>query len=217
MATLGYKIDDFYNLINLSVQSLLLGFCALFLSFLFALPIGYIYTFKGSFSKKIISFTIILLAVLPPFFLSMLLSNLFFHMDIKSGFISLVFAHMIPIYPYTLILMILGFSFVPQNAIYSAKIYCKNSFAGFYKFYFPFMKNQFLVAILLGLSISLSQYIITLMLSSPNFSTLMVEIVPFLQSGDLKSAASYGIVFLINTPLVLFGIYKVMRLKNGIS
>jgi ABC-type spermidine/putrescine transport system permease subunit II len=76
------------------------------------------------------------------------------------------------------------------------------------------MKSSFLIAALLGISISFSQYILTLMLSDARFSTLMLQIIPYLKSGDINTAASYGIVIFINIPLALYGIYQVFRLKK---
>ena len=52
------------------------------------------------------------------------------------------------------------------------------------------------------------------MLSSSSFSTLMLQIVPYLKSADLKSANTYAIVFILNSA---FAIYILYRLKNVIS
>jgi len=81
-------------------------------------------------------------------------------------------------------------------------------------FYFPFMKTAFLVATVLGITISMSQYIVTLMLGTPSFTTLMIQIIPYLKSADLQSANSYGIVFIVNS---IFAIYILHRLNNVIS
>jgi ABC-type spermidine/putrescine transport system permease subunit II len=110
--------------------------------------------------------------------------------------------------------MILGFSFVPKSAIYASKLYATNVLKGFVMFYLPFMKTVFLVAFVLGITISMSQYIVTLMLSSPSFSTLMLQIIPYLKSADLKSANTYALVFIANSA---FAIYIFFRLKNVIS
>lgn len=217
MAILGLRIDGVGKFFSLSLNSLVLGFCAVMLSFIFALPSAYIFTLNSGFIKKLITFMLLLLAILPPFFLSLLLSNLFFTMDMENGFFALMLAHAIPIFPYTFILMVLGFSFVPKEATSMAKLYCKSQILGFLRFYFPFMKSVFLIAFLLGLSVSMSQYILTLMLTKPSFSTLILGIVPYLQSGDMKSAATYGLVFLINTPIAFFAIYKLKAGQNVIS
>lgn len=121
---------------------------------------------------------------------------------------------MISIYPYSFVFMIVGLHCIPTQATYYAKLYASNFLKGFFLFYFPFMKPAILVAFLLGLSVSLSQYVLTLMLAKPGFSTLIIQMVPYLQSADVQSAASYGIVFLLNTFVAL---YLFFRLKNVVS
>lgn len=121
---------------------------------------------------------------------------------------------MFSILPYSFIFMVLGLNFVPKQATYFAKLYTSNFLKGYWLFYFPFMKPVILVAFLLGVSISLSQYILTLMLAKPGFTTLILRVTPYVQSGDVKSAATYGIVFLLNTLLAL---YLFFRLKNALS
>ena len=210
----GFASVDMYRLFTFTCNTFLLAFVSVLLSFVFAIPSAYIFTCKGFKTKNMIGFLVLFLSILPPFLLSILLSNLFFFLDIPNGFLALSFSHMIVIFPYTLVFMILGFSFVPTSAKYSAKIYASNTLKGFFMFYFPFMKSTFLVAFILGITISISQYVLSLMLSTPSFSTLMMQLIPYLKSADLKSANSYGIVFFINS---VFAIYFIKRLKDVIS
>jgi len=210
----GFSNIDIYRLFDVTCNTFLLAFISVIFSFVFAIPSAYIFTCKGIKTKNIMIVLVLFLSVLPPFLLSILLSNLFFFIRMPSGFFALSFSHMIVIFPYTLAFMVLGFSSVPNSAKNSAKIYASNSLKGFFMFYFPFMKSTFLVAFVMGITISVSQYILSVMLSLPSFSTLMMQLVPYLKSADLKSANSYGVIFIINS---IFAIYLIYRLKNVIS
>jgi len=208
---IGFAKPDFLELARTTFMSFSLALFATFLSFFFALPSAFAYVYHKS---KFVNFTILLLCILPPFLLSLLFSNLFFHLGVGESFFSLSFAHMLSILPYSFIFMVLGLNFVPKQATYFAKLYASNFLKGYWLFYFPFMKPAILVAFLLGVSISLSQYILTLMLAKPGFTTLILQMTPYVQSGDVQSAATYGIVFLLNTLLAL---YLFFRLKNALS
>jgi spermidine/putrescine transport system permease protein len=207
----GFAKPNFMSLVQSTFFSFSLAITATFLSFVFALPSAFAYCY---YKSKLVSFTILLLCILPPFILSLLFSNLFFYLGITESFISLSFAHMFSILPYSFIFMVLGLNLVPTGAIYYAKLYASNIIKGYWLFYFPFMKPAVLVAFLLGISVSLSQYILTFMLAKPGFTTLILRMTPYIQSGDVRSAATYGIVFLLNTLLAL---YLFTRLKNVLS
>ena len=214
MLLIGFKKIDILEILTFTANSFILAIVSVLLSFVFALPSGYIYVYKQGFYKYFIIFIVSLISILPPFLISIMFTNLFYTLQIENGFFVLSFAHMILIFPYTLALMILGFTYVPKSAIYSSKIYATNFIKGFIMFYLPFMKNLFLIASILGITISMSQYIITLMLTKPSFSTLMLQIIPYLKSADLQSANTYGIVFILNS---VFAIYILYRFKNVIS
>ena len=217
MFFIGFDFIDIQKLFILTFNTFFLAIISVILSFLFALPSAYLFTYKTSISKYIITVLLFCIAIIPPFLLSIIFSNLFFFLNIENGLLSLSFSHMIVIFPYTLVFMLMGFSYVPKSARFQAKLYATNFIKGFIMFYFPFMRSTFLLAFILGITISMSQYIITLMLSKPSFSTLMIEIIPYLKSADLKSASSYGIVFVINSALVIYLVYKTFRSKNVIS
>jgi len=212
MFFVGFDEIHLYKLLSLTMNSFLLALVSVFLSFIFAIPSAYIFS-KNRY-KYFVIVIVLLISILPPFLISIMLTNLFYFFEIPNGFVALSFAHMILVFPYTVALMILGFSYVPKSAMYASKLYATNFIKGFLMFYLPFMKNSVLVAFILGVTISMSQYIITLMLSNPSFSTLMLQIMPYLKSADLKSANTYGIVFILNSA---FAIYILYRLKNVIS
>jgi spermidine/putrescine transport system permease protein len=214
MFYIGFSAVDMYKLLVYTSNTFLLALFSVLLSFVFAIPSAYIFTSKKYKFKYLVSILLLLISILPPFLLSIVFTNFFFFFNIPNGFLTLSFAHMIMIFPYTLIFMIVGFNFVPKSAKYSAKLYAESSLKGFIMFYVPFMKSTFLVAVILGITISMSQYIITLMLSDPSFSTLMLQIIPYLKSADLKSASTYGIVFIFNS---IFAIFFIYRFKNVIS
>ena len=214
MFYIGFTFVDLYKLFIFTSNTFLLALFSVLLSFVFAIPSAYIFTSKNYKYKYLVSILLLLISILPPFLLSIVFSNFFFFFNIPNGFLSLSFAHMIMIFPYTLIFMIVGFNFVPKSAKYSALLYTDSALKGFMMFYVPFMKSTFLVAIILGITISMSQYIITLMLSDPSFSTLMLQIIPYLKSADLKSASTYGIVFILNS---IFAIFFIYRFQNVIS
>lgn len=207
----GFAKLDFLILLQATFSSFWVAFVATILSFIFALPSAFAYVYQKS---KFVSYTIYLLCILPPFLLALIFSNLFFHLGVGENFYSLCFAHMLSILPYSFIFMVLGLSFVPKQAVYFAKLHASNFLKGYWFFYFPFMKPTILVAFLLGISISLSQYILTFMLAKPGFTTLILRMTPYIQSGDVQSASTYGIVFLLNT---LLAIYLFFRLKNALS
>ena len=205
---------DMVKLFVATRNSLILAVVSVVLSFLFALPSAYVFVSQKSYYRYLVIIFVFFISIMPPFLISILFTNLFYFLGIKNGFLVLSFTHMLLIFPYSLALMILGFSYVPQSATYSSKLYASNFFTGFMMFYFPFMKNIFLVVAILGITISMSQYIVTLMLGTASFTTLMVQIIPYLKSADLQSANSYGIVFIVNS---IFAIYILYRVNNVIS
>jgi ABC-type spermidine/putrescine transport system permease subunit II len=211
---IGFSSIDLYKLFEFTCNSFLLAVISVLLSFVFALPSAYVFVYKDGYYKYFVISILMLISILPPFLISIMLSNLSDFFGFENGFGIVSFAHMIIIFPYTLALMVLGFSFVPKSAIYASKLYATNFLKGFVMFYLPFMKSVFLVAFILGITISMSQYILSLMLSSPSFSTLMLQIIPYLKSADLKSANTYALVFIANSA---FAIYIFYRLRNVIS
>lgn len=208
---IGFAKSNFFELLSTTAFSLTLALSATLLSFAFALPSAFVFMKNES---KFIGFSILLFSLIPPFLLSIVFSNLFFHLGFSQNFMSLSFTHMITIFPYSFVFTVLGLGFVPKQAIFYAKLYTSNFFKGFFLFYFPFMKASIFVAFLLGISISFSQYILTLMLAKPGFNTLIITMIPYLQSADLQSATTYGIVFLLNT---FIAFYLFSRLKNVVS
>lgn len=153
----------------------------------------------------------LVLGILPPFLLTMGISKMVFTFGVVEGFWTLSLAHAIPIFPYMLFFTMLGMARVPENVRLSARLYSGASITRFLKFYLFFMKPSLLAGILLGLTVSLSQYVMNLMLWRE--VTLTSALVPFIQSGEFGKASVYGMVFVLNIPLMLYFAQKLLKVK----
>ena len=217
LLVIGFSKVSFDKLFVEASNSILLAVFSVLLSLLLAIPSAYVYVYQLFKVKTLFGIFIFILAIIPPFILSILFVNLGYFFNIDNGLGMLIVSHSIVIFPYSFIFAIIGFNYVPKQMHKGSFIYCSSFFKRFYFFYFPYMKNALFVAFLFGISISLSQYVLTLMLSTPGFSTLILEMVPYLHSADIKRANTYGLVVIFFSFFTLFIVYNFFRKNRVLS
>ena len=199
-----YAPQFLQSMTNSLALGLVSTFIALFLSLI-------VLSFLPENFRKRVYLGALILGVVPPFLLSMGISKAVFALHLAEGFWLLSVAHAIPIFPYMLFFTFLGMGKVPLNMKLSAQLYSGSATVRFVRFYLPFMKPALLAGILLGLTVSFSQYVMNLMLWQE--VTLTSAMVPYIYSGEFGKAALYGMVFVLNLPLMVYFAQKLLKVN----
>lgn len=165
--------------------------------------VSVVLAFTVSFLSIYIPKTVWLLAffgiITPPFLLGMGLT--WVSIRLHLGNIALYFAHALSVLPYVLFFFTLSYKRIVPSLRAQAKMQANNFLDQVRYFYLPVMAPSLSAGAAVGISVSLAQYMLSLLLSS--HSTLSTQMVPLLHSGQLGGAAGYGVIYLILAPIVI--------------
>lgn len=173
------------------VWSLWLGFISVILAFLMSVVSIYL--------PKTVLISALLGIVLPPFLLGMGLTWIGIELSLGQG--ALYLAHTLSVLPYMLFFFRLSLGRVDRRLKAQARLHSGSLWVQLRYFYLPVMAPSLGAGAAVGVSVSLAQYMLSLLLSlKPTLSTQMV---PLLHSGQLGGAAGYGAIYVMLAPIVI--------------
>ena len=176
------------------VWSLWLGFISVILAFLVSIISLYL--------PKTILILALFGIILPPFLLGMGLTWVSIQFSLGQG--ALYLAHTLSVLPYMLFFFRLAHGRIDEKLKAQARLHSGSLWVQLRFFYLPVMAPSLGAGTAVGVSVSLAQYMLSLLLSSkPTISTQMV---PLLHSGQLSGAAGYGAVYVMLAPIVILSI-----------
>lgn len=150
------------------------------------------YDFRG---KKAIQIVLIMPIIIPPIVVMMGMYKSFIRLGLTESILGVVIAHIIPTLPYmiravTVSYRNLGFRWEEQ-----AKMLGSNRINRFVHVTLPFLLPGIIAGCSLTILISLSQYIITMLIGGGQISTLPIIMFPYINGGDESIGAVYSVIF----------------------
>jgi putative spermidine/putrescine transport system permease protein len=129
----------------------------------------------------------------------------FVKMGLSDTFSGVVLAHLLPTFPYVLSSFVIGFSTLGKAWEEQARMLGASRWQRVYHVVFPMMKPAILAGCSLSILVSMSQYLITLLIGGGQIQTLPIILFPYLNGGDAGTASQLMIVFVLLCLLVLWG------------
>ena len=171
--------------------SLWLGFASVILAFLVSII--------SIFLPKTIWILALLGIITPPFLLGMGLTWLGIELNLGQG--ALYLAHTLSVLPYMLFFFRLSLGRIDSRLKTQARLHSGSLWVQLRYFYLPVMAPSLGAGAAVGVSVSLAQYMLSLLLSPK--PTLSTQMIPLLHSGQLGGAAGYGTIYVMLAPIVI--------------
>lgn len=152
------------------------------------------YDYKG---KRWIEIFLILPILVPPIVIVLGLHRLFLQIYLVDTFIGVVLVHVIPTLPYMIRTITSSYRNVSFQMEDQAKMLGANSIKRFCHIVLPQILPGIIAGTGLTFLISMSQYIITIIIGGGKVVTLTMLFFPFINGGDLRIGAAYSIIFAV--------------------
>ena len=129
---------------------------------------------------------------------------LFLKIKIFNPFITVFLAHVLYALPYAVSFLQEGMS--RKMKLYEEQARVMGAVGGklFWKISLPLLYPYIFPAFMMSYILSMSQYILTLILGGGKVKSLSLIMVPYIQSGERNLASAYGLIFLCSSFLLFF-------------
>lgn len=187
-----------------TITSLVIGITVTILSLIIGLPAGRalgLYNFRG---KTLVNFMILAPAIVPAFAAAMGIHVVFIRLNLADTALGVVLVHLIPVLPYVVLVFSGVFANYDVEIEEEARTLGANLWQVFYYVTMPAIMPGVVVAALFAFMISLSQYLLTLLIGGGRVLTLPVLLLNFINSGDYPVASAISLVFIIPAVIVLW-------------
>lgn len=177
--------------------SLQIGFITTVINLVLSIPAGDAlgrYKFRG---KRIIEVILFMPIVVPPIVVMMGLHKTFIIFGLTESIMGVVLAHMIPTLPYMIRAVMISFDNLGFEWEEQGKMLGAGKINRFFHIILPFLLPGIIAGSSLTISISLSQYIITMLIGGGQIVTLPILMFPFINGGDQGIGAAYSILFTV--------------------
>lgn len=145
--------------------------------------------------KRFLEGILMLPVLVPPIVILMGLHRTFLVFGLTERITGVVLAHMLPTLPYMIRATSISFSRLGFEWEEQARILGAGRLARFRHVVFPFILPGLVVGSTLTILISLSQYIITLLIGGGQVITLTMRMFPYVNGGDQATGAAYSLLF----------------------
>jgi putative spermidine/putrescine transport system permease protein len=159
------------------------------------------YDFRG---KNIIEMILLLPIIVPPIVVMMGMHRSFIILNLTESIFGTVLAHIIPTLPYMIRAMTISFRNLGFSWEEQAKMLGAGRINRFFYVNFYFLLPGIIAGSSLTILISLSQYIITILIGGGNIVTLPILMFPYINGGDQAIGAAYSILFALTALLSLW-------------
>ncbi|MCT4606531.1 MAG: ABC transporter permease [Marinisporobacter sp.] len=178
-------------------MSLKIALIVTLINLIFAIPAGDAlgrYAFKG---KKFIEGILFMPIVVPPIVVMMGMYKTFIRLDLTESIMGVVIAHMIATLPYMIRAIMISFNHLGFEWEEQAKMLGGGRFYRFFYVILPFLLPGIVAGSSLTILISLSQYIVTVLIGGGKIVTLPILMFPFINGNDQSIGAAYTVLFAI--------------------
>ncbi|SHK13287.1 ABC transporter permease [Tepidibacter formicigenes] len=152
------------------------------------------YDFKG---KKFIEIFLLMPIIFPPIISVMGIHKTFIKLNLTESILGVILSHIIPTLPYMIRVISISFKNLGFKWEEQAKMLGAGSIVTFMYVKFYFLLPGIVAGASLTVLISLSQYIITILIGGGQVVTLSTLMFPFINGGDKNIGAVYSILFAI--------------------
>jgi putative spermidine/putrescine transport system permease protein len=141
----------------------------------------------------------------------------FVKMGLSDTFSGVVLAHVLPTFPYVLSSLIIGFATLGKTWEEQAGILGARRWQRIFYVVLPMMKPAIMAGCSLSILVSMSQYLITLLIGGGQIQTLPIILFPYLNGGDPGTASQLMLLFVLLCLLVLWGMNHHLTLRMGMN
>ncbi|MTI48766.1 ABC transporter permease [Sporosalibacterium faouarense] len=197
--------------INAIFTSLKVAIVVTIINLVLAIPAGDAlgrYKFKG---KKIIEAILLMPIIIPPIIIMMGMHKTFIVFNLTESTLGVILCHIVPTLPYmiravTISYNQLGFKWEEQGKMLGA-----GKIDRFFNIVFPFLIPGIVAGSSLSIVISLSQYIITVLMGGGQVVTLPMIMFPFINGGNQGIGAAYSILFALIAVIALIAMDLLLK------
>lgn len=153
--------------------------------------------------KDTIEVILMLPILVPPIVVLMGLHRTFITLGLTEKISGVVLAHMLPTLPYMIRATTVSFSRLGFEWEEQARTLGAGGIRRFTHVVFPFLLPGIIVGSALTILISMSQYVITLLIGGGQVITLTMRMFPYINGGDQGTGAAYSILFALVALILL--------------
>ena len=159
---------------------------------------------EGLRGKGILAFLVNFPIMIPATVFAMGAQILFLKIKILNPFVTVFLAHVLYALPYAVSFLQEGMS--RKMKLYEEQGRVMGAVGGrlFWKISLPLLYPYIFPAFMMSYILSMSQYILTLILGGGKVKSLSLIMVPYIQSGERNLASAYGLIFLCSSFLLFF-------------
>lgn len=210
----NYVFEPTSNVLESLLNSLFLAMVVSLIAVLIALPAARTLALEKFRFKRFVFFLLLLPLLAPSMVTAVGVHTLFLGYGLTDTWLGVISAHLIPTVPYTILLLIGGFSRLDTDFEAQARTLGANKWQTRRFVTFPAIAPSLAVAAVFAFLISWSQYLTTLFIGGGKIQTLPMTLVAFQRSSDESISSALTLVFVAPT-LFVFGIAaKFMKEKE---
>lgn len=203
-----YNNQRTYSSILYSVH---IAFIVTFINIIVSIPAANVLARFNFKYKNIIKGLLFAPIIVPPYISIMGIHYTFIKLGLTGTMFGVMLSHIIPTLPYMLLSLMVGYKTLSFNLENQAKILGANSTNRFIHIVLPHILPSIIAGSSLTILVSLSQYLITLIIGGGRILTLTILTFPFISGGDSSIGATYVIIFFIVNLLSLFFVEIILR------
>ena len=173
-------------------------------SMVFSLLVSKYQNEEGLKGKGLVAFLVNFPIMIPATVFAMGAQILFLKIKIFNPFLTVFLAHVLYALPYAVSFLQEGMS--RKMKLYEEQARVMGAVGGklFWKISLPLLYPYIFPAFMMSYILSMSQYILTLILGGGKVKSLSLIMVPYIQSGERNLASAYGLIFLSSSFLLFF-------------
>lgn len=199
------------KLVSAILMTVAVGFMVVVINLLIAIPSGKALALQSFKGKTLIDTILFMPILIPTLGIAMGVHMTFIRLGIADTIIGVVLVHLIPTVPYSIRLLRGGYERVGNKWLEQAKTLGASPWKSFFTVSLPLLLPSIRTAIFLVFLISLSQYVITLIIGGGTVITLAMLYYPFFYSVDYAVIASFSVLFAV-IPIVFLALVEVCLL-----
>ncbi len=199
-----YLFATYSEVITATVISMWIALITTLLNLLLAFPAAYAlvrYSFRG---KRWVEILFLAPLIVPPFVAVMGMYATLIRWNLTDTLFGVILVHMIPTFPYLFRPILLRFRTLGTKWEDQARMLRANGIQRFRYVVLPFLMPAIVVGVSFSVLVSLSQYLLTLLVGGGLIQTLPLVMFPYIGGGgDATIGAGYAILFVFVSVFLL--------------
>ena len=186
------------------VTTVKISTAVIFIDLMLALPAANALGRHSFRFKRLTSALLMAPIIMPPLAITMGLHKTFIRMGLTENIWGVVAASIFPTLPYMIRALAVGYENIGHSWGEQAKMLGAGAFSRFCHVTFPMLLPATVAGSSIVLLVSMSQYIIVLLIGGGTVKTLTVVMFPYISGGDTAIGAAYSIIFAAVSLALLF-------------